>query len=809
MSKKINYYYEKLEKMQFLAKNAYYADCFSFQNASQVKINHKLANNSEFLNKVHISPFAGLLNDPNGLAFYKGYYYIFYQNVPQIAMHKTKLWSCYRTKDFINFESLPILIHPSIKQDWDGIFSGGAIVEDGKLIAYYTGNTKKWLNEKDYIRGSATIMCEFDESSLSFKSKDVLFEVDKEIYTGEFRDPFPVKIDNKYYLFHGAQDKETKKGVISIYESKHYFKDFKFLGTLKIKNFATPDAYMYECPIYFKLGNYDVLSFSTQGQKYFGGNEKNDHVLFLIGKMDFENCTFETTKVQHSDLGFDFYACQIFNNEPDDEIIYLGWAAKPQDFEIATFDDGYAHHLNFPRKLEIKNGHIYQTPYFLDVLKTGIKENLSGTFTLKNKAYLINFNKIQSDFSFEISNQNGDTWSIKYENKTLICDRSNMSYLQSVDTGLIYQRNVENISKLEIILDTSFIEIFINDGEQVFSSKYFISGEKMIKTNLKGEIEELKSYNFEKLSDKTILLPGEALIDRYQIDNKVVDKVGGAPLNVCGAIGLLNKNTYFLGAIGNDAEGEMIESFFSSNNLNKNYLQVLPSYKTTIANVALDASGERNFSFLRGADKEFKLDKAQSFDALVLSSATAFLGGNLLDTYHMLTNKAISENKIIFFDPNYRDALYSQNLEDFVSKSKYFIEKSNVIKLSDQELKLIFDLEVDQINKLEYQNKIFLITLGKEGTLVFLNGQTRIISSVEAKVVDTTGAGDSFFGYFIAQFIEHDFDFANLQIKDFEHIIFKANICASFVIQKHGAIESLPSVKDIEMKFNDEYFKKQ
>ncbi|VEU70229.1 PfkB family carbohydrate kinase [Mycoplasmopsis glycophila] len=812
MNKKEAFYNEKLAKMQLLAKNPYYADRFAFLNYSQIKINQKLRNNSAFLNKNHITPFAGLMNDPNGLVFFKGYYYVFYQNVPQIAMHKTKLWSAYRTKDFRHFEDLGVMITPSIPEDWDGVFSGGGIVVENKLYVYYTGNTKKWLNEKDFIRGSATILCEFDEQKLAFKEKKVLFEVNKDIYTGDFRDPFPFyKKDNQtFYLFHGAQLKDSKKGSISIYHSKKHDQDFQLLGTLKINNFQTPDAYMYECPIYFELDGYDVLSFSTQGQKYFHPyNEKNDNVVFLIGKMDWETCEFNVEWMQHADLGFDFYACQTFNNTKNNEIIYLGWAAKPQDFEVATFDDGYAHHMNLPRKLQIKEKHLYQIPHFLNL--SDRKSKLTKQFTLANNSYFIELNlEINKDnFSFEIENLDKEKITFSYENNVFKVDRSQMSVLEALETGLVVEREITQIQSLEIILDKSFIEIFINKGQEVFSAKYFIKGQKILKTkNLIGEITEMNSFTEERKSDKVILLPGEALIDKYKTDTETLEKVGGAPLNVCGAVQLLNQNAYFLGSIGDDKYGQIIDNFFDLYKLNKKYLQKI-NQKTTVANVVLDSNGERNFTFERGADESFKLNDLPPFDALVLSSATAFLGGELFETYNKLLTKAKQDKKIVFFDPNYRDALYSDKLKDFRNKAKYYIENSDVIKLSDEELKLIYGFDLNQIENLsQLKNKIFLITLGEKGTLVFLNGEKEIVPSIKAKVVDTTGAGDSFFGYFIAQFIEHNnFDLTNLKISDFKHIIKKANICASFVIGKKGAIESLPTIKEIEEKFNEELLK--
>ncbi|RIV16999.1 PfkB family carbohydrate kinase [Mycoplasmopsis gallopavonis] len=806
MQDRKKFYNNQITKMQQLAKNPYYGERFAFLNKSQIRINQKMRNNSPYLNKVHLTPFAGLMNDPNGLVYKDGYYYIFYQNVPQIAMHKTKLWSAYRTKDFQNFENLEVQIVPSIPNDWDGVFSGGALNYQNQIYAYYTGNTKTWLNEQEFERGSATIVTKFDDQKHHFEDKKVLFEVDKTIYTGDFRDPFPFIKNNQFYLFHGAQLKNTKKGVISIYESNFPDRDFKFKGTLEIQNFQTPDAYMYECPIFFELNGYDVLSFSTQGQKFFKNqNEKNDNVVLLLGKMDWENLIFEVEKVSHADLGFDFYAPQIFHNTPNDEIIYLGWAAKPQDLEAATFDDGYAHHMNFPRLLTIKEGILFQRPYQIQKLQNDDKQKISHLQKLENKAYFLDLKTKEQNFEIKISNDLGDQIKIDYQNQIFKVDRSLMSIWQSPETGLAFERNISKIDSLEIILDTSFIEIFINQGQEVFSSKFFITNNKKLELqNIEGTIMSLKEFQIENPNPKTIILPGEALIDKYQINGKVLEKVGGAPLNVCGAIGLLNSRAYFLGTIGNDAYGKQIQEFFVNNHLNSDFLSITKK-PTTIANVILDQTGERNFTFQRGADQELELKNDLKFDALVLSSATAFLGGKLLDTYYKLAHQAQKEQKLIFFDPNYRDALYGENLAHFRNLALEFIDFANVIKLSDEELELIFNLKLEEIQQLnlKYQDKIFLITLGAEGTLVYFKGQTKIIPSITAKVEDTTGAGDSFFGYFIAQFVEHDFDFSNLKIKDFAHIVLKANICASFVISKPGAIESLPTVQEIEKKFNE------
>ncbi|MBR3738380.1 MAG: glycoside hydrolase family 32 protein [Eubacterium sp.] len=89
--------------------------------------------------KYHYRPAKGWINDPNGLVFYRGYYHIFYQHSPnfETPWHESMHWGHARTKDFINFEELPIALFPDKDYDKDGCWSGTAIVKDDTLYLFY------------------------------------------------------------------------------------------------------------------------------------------------------------------------------------------------------------------------------------------------------------------------------------------------------------------------------------------------------------------------------------------------------------------------------------------------------------------------------------------------------------------------------------------------------------------------------------------------------------------------------------------------------------------------------------------------
>ena len=59
----------------------------------------------------HIQPEMGLLNDPNGLIYYEGYYYISHQWFPLGAVHGLKYWFNYKSKDLLHFEPQGTLLN--------------------------------------------------------------------------------------------------------------------------------------------------------------------------------------------------------------------------------------------------------------------------------------------------------------------------------------------------------------------------------------------------------------------------------------------------------------------------------------------------------------------------------------------------------------------------------------------------------------------------------------------------------------------------------------------------------------------------
>ncbi|NFT93278.1 carbohydrate kinase [Clostridium botulinum] len=311
--------------------------------------------------------------------------------------------------------------------------------------------------------------------------------------------------------------------------------------------------------------------------------------------------------------------------------------------------------------------------------------------------------------------------------------------------------------------------------------------------------------------NSNIFCIGELLIDMVCVDNKGLKygekfekKAGGAPANVAASISKLEGNAYFLGQVGSDFFGKYLVELLKELNINTD--MTVEKGSTTIALVGIDENGERNFDFLRGSDGEYSFDnidtsKISDSDIIHFGSATGFLDGELKNTYYKLLEYAKSKNIYISFDPNYRDALITDDkLDLFVKDCIEFLKKSDFTKLSDEELILITkegDLETGVKKLHELGVKVVTITLGSKGTYLSVLGQNEVIPSIKIKQVDSTGAGDSFVGAVLKQIAEVE-DKKNIGFEEWKNIITFSNKVGAITCTNYGAIASMPTLNDLK-----------
>jgi fructokinase len=314
--------------------------------------------------------------------------------------------------------------------------------------------------------------------------------------------------------------------------------------------------------------------------------------------------------------------------------------------------------------------------------------------------------------------------------------------------------------------------------------------------------------------NSTILCMGELLIDFFctDVDINLMEgknfqkQAGGAPANVCATIAKLGGTAQFCGKVGNDHFGHFLKKTLDDVQVDTSMIVLDELHPTTLAFVSLQANGQRDFVFNRGADaflveEELDHDKLNNAAIHHFGSATALLNDPFQSTYFTVMRNAKNNGKFISFDPNFRIDLWKNRVPDFIELAKKGIALADFVKVSDEELHIITgDIDIEKGTEVLHQlgAKVVAVTLGSKGTYLSNGHRSEVIPSVKVKSIDSTGAGDAFVGATLYQFAK-----LNPALEDYQtlkEIISFSNKVGAFVCTKVGAISAIPTMEDLLSK---------
>ena len=304
-----------------------------------------------------------------------------------------------------------------------------------------------------------------------------------------------------------------------------------------------------------------------------------------------------------------------------------------------------------------------------------------------------------------------------------------------------------------------------------------------------------------------ILCIGEALIDMICTDKgkalsegeNFLKKPGGAPTNVAAAIAALGGKVELAAKVGKDPFGQHLVEMMDSFGVSTKWMLQDKKYFTTFAFVSLMENGERDFYFNRGADGQLSRDEVDAIDLKEFSiihfgSATAFLPGPLQIAYQSLLQRSLSQEIFISFDPNYRGLLFQHDKRSFIDQSWNFLDCCHFFKVSDEEAMMLTGRSTvtDAANDfLSRTTAVFAITIGKDGALLGMHGETKIIPGIKVKPVDTTGAGDAFVGAVLYQLEGKSLtEIRSMTLPAWEKIVINGNKAGARTCEYMGAMEA-------------------
>ncbi|MTI15060.1 sucrose-6-phosphate hydrolase [Sansalvadorimonas verongulae] len=411
----------------------------------------------------HLSPSVGLLNDPNGFIHYQGRYHLFYQWNPFACGHGPKFWGHVSSENLCDWQEHSVALVPSEDYESHGCYSGSAIEREGALLLFYTGNVK-------FSDGGRTAwQCVAEVTDDEVLKKGPVLGLPKG-YTGHVRDP---KVwqhsDGCWYMVLAAQDRQMQ-GKVLLYRSRDAF-DWHLVGEMAGSQTGSLGdfGYMWECPDLFLLGGKDFLLVCPQGLEPEGDKYQNLFQCgYFSGQLDYQSGTYSHGEFTELDAGFDFYAPQTTEDASGRRLIY-GWLGLPDENESShpTIEHGWIHCMSIPRELIADGNRLKQRPAreLMNLRQELVIDSLtSETFTVPEACELL-INSVKAPFALHFR----EAAELAWDGEFISLSRLNWR------TGQWEHRRhaCKSVNDIRLFHDSSTLEIFINDGSIVMSSRFF------------------------------------------------------------------------------------------------------------------------------------------------------------------------------------------------------------------------------------------------------------------------------------------------------------------------------------------------
>ncbi len=281
---------------------------------------------------------------------------------------------------------------------------------------------------------------------------------------------------------------------------------------------------------------------------------------------------------------------------------------------------------------------------------------------------------------------------------------------------------------------------------------------------------------------------------------------GGAPCNVLAMLKKLGRSCAFVGKVGEDMFGHLLQNAGTEAGICMDYLVFDQTVRTTLAFVKTAPNGDRDFSFYRSPGADMMLtEKELPLEAIAESRIFHF--GSLSMTHNEVrqaTRKAIdtarSSGALISFDPNLRPPLWD-DLEDAKEQIDYGLAHCDILKIADNELTFMtgetdFDKGAAILRNKHPNIRLLNVTAGAQGSYSYYKDQRVFVSACTlGNVIETTGAGDTFCACVLHFMLGHGLD--GLTPQDLADMLRFANAAAYLVTTKKGAIRSMPEQEQV------------
>lgn len=462
----------------------------------------------EFRPLYHFTPESGWMNDPNGLIYMDGEYHLFYQHYPDSTVWGPMHWGHAVSTDLVNWKQLPIALYPD---SLGYIFSGSAVYDAENSSGLGTAENPPMVAIFTYHDAERA-----NTASNTFQNQGIAFSLDKgqtwEKYDGnpvlvnpgirDFRDPKVSQIENP---------DGTKSWILTLAVLDH----INFYSSADLKSWTLLGEFgktlgahggVWECP--------DLLRLKTPAgeEKWVllvsinpGGPQSGSATQYFIGNFENGRFTPDDTMIRWLDYGPDNYAGVTWSNLPSDQnrTLFIGWMSNWLYANLVPTKT-WRSAMTIPRELSLfgvggtlllKSAPAKE----LQELRSAEYNVGSGFSELPSEAVEITADVNSDAFSITLSTTSDEKLVISKENGLVSIDRRNVGKSGfHRDFAAIHSAPMSWEAKnIQLFLDASSIELFVNGGELVMTSTLFPSSPWQ-NVSVSESTKSLKIYNLKK-----------------------------------------------------------------------------------------------------------------------------------------------------------------------------------------------------------------------------------------------------------------------------------------------------------------------
>lgn len=251
---------------------------------------------------------------------------------------------------------------------------------------------------------------------------------------------------------------------------------------------------------------------------------------------------------------------------------------------------------------------------------------------------------------------------------------------------------------------------------------------------------------------------------------------GGKGANQAVAAARLGASVRMIGCVGDDMFAEQILTNFKDNHVNTTHMRQVDGASGT-AHITL-YEGDNRIIVIPSANKHVGFDTDDALAEVLDDVELVILQHEIpLETNTQVISYCAQHDIDVILNPAPAAKIASE-----------LIEQVTYLTPNENEFAALFPDEDQEMVLARYPNKL-IITLGDQGAIFHDGTSIQQVPCFETKVVDTTGAGDTFNGAFA---------YARLNGYDMHSAITFANLASSLSIQKIGAQGGIPTLEEMK-----------